>query len=101
MEAVSQGDGLVSLAGEEDSLLAIEESFEVILDEPFMTVNRIGTDFMGEVVLSGYEGLDRGRVQTVLDTAARHGQHLWARKHGDYGTILMYFSAKPPVLGGA
>jgi hypothetical protein len=96
MEAVSQRDELVPFTATEEgatSPFAVEADFEVILDAPFMTVNRIGTDFIGEVVLTGQEDPDRRRVRKVTDLARRHGQTLYARKHGEYGTILMFFTA--------
>jgi hypothetical protein len=97
MEAVtSSQEGEVSPAATttvEESGLFAEEDFEEILDVPFMTVNRIGHEYFGEVVLSGDDVVDRARVQKVLDTGAEHGQHVYARKHGEYGTILIFFTA--------
>lgn len=90
MEAMSQGTAITTT---EESELLFEEDFTVILDEPFMTINRIGHEYFGEVVLSGDDVVDRARIQQVLDVGAEHGQHVYARKHGEYGTILIFFTA--------
>ena len=103
MEAVSQGGEMVSLTAitEEEPGLLFEEDFKAVLDEPYMTVNRVGGEFFGEVVLSGDEVVDRGRVQRVLDTGAEHGQTAYAHKHGEYGTILIFFTSNEHWHGGA
>lgn len=74
-----------------------DEDFESVYDVPFMTVNRIGDEYQGEVVLSGDYTLDLARVQTVLDAGTARGQYCYARKHGLYGTILIFFA--PSLLG--
>jgi hypothetical protein len=97
-----EGTSLTATTGGESGLsTSFEEDIEFILDVPYMSFNRVGGEYIGEVVLSGDEVVDRGRVQTVLDAGTQHGQTVYARKHGEYGTILIFFTSREVRLGGA
>lgn len=61
-----------------------DEQFENVLDEPFITVNLIDGRLVAEVVKSPDKDITWSRIQRALDVGHDHGQHAWARKHGDY-----------------
>lgn len=75
-----------------DVLTVGEDDFENLLDEPFITVNRIGSKYEGEVILSGDHALDEARVERALDVGRSRGVHAYARKHGG-DSVLIFFTA--------
>jgi hypothetical protein len=84
------------------------EDFESIYDVPFITVNRIDGRFRAQVVVSENELVTLDRIQEAIDVGRQHGQHAYARKHGDimyptlagldYGVIDIIFT--PDTDGG-
>jgi hypothetical protein len=74
-----------------------EEDFANLLDVPYVTVNRIGTQYEGEVIMSGDPIIDEARIEQALDVGRAHGVHAYARKHGG-DSVLLFFTAntEPP-----
>lgn len=68
------------------------EDFESVLDVPFITMNRIDGSYVAEVVCAAEEAVTQDRIQQALNKGYEHGVHAYARVHGDYGTILIYFT---------
>ncbi|HEX9087076.1 MAG TPA: hypothetical protein VF867_06080 [Arthrobacter sp.] len=93
MEIDSTAEAPASVYGDTDVLEIGEEDFKVLLDVPFMTVNRDGSAIEGEVILSGDPVIDEARIQTVIDIGHAHGVHAYARKHGDGDHLLIFFTA--------
>lgn len=69
-----------------------DEDFENVLDERFMTVNRINDKYEGEVILSGNHDIDELRILRVIEVGRARGVHVYARKHGG-DSILIFFTA--------
>jgi hypothetical protein len=99
METGSTG-GVLPLPATGDAIvLDVEDDFESVYDVPFITVNKIGSKYLAEVVLSGDVETDLARVQTALDVGATRGVHAYARVYSDLvyeGTadsILIHFTA--------
>lgn len=82
-----------------DILTAVDE-FENLHDASHITVNLIKGKVQAEVILSGVEEVDQIRIQTALDVGASRGQHAYARVHGVYGNILIYFCPDQPGVAG-
>lgn len=77
---------------EDDAVLTVEDDFATVYDAPFITVNRIEGQYQAEVITSGDRETDLERIQTALDVGTVHGVHPYARVHGEYGNILIFFS---------
>ena len=70
---------------------SLEESFENVLDVPFVTVNKIDGQCVAEVKLSGDEMYDRLRLSRAFQAAAAHGQTGCIQQHGNDGLVYLYF----------
>lgn len=79
--------------GDNGVLIIDEEDFENLLDAPHVTVNRIGTQYEGEVILSGNPAIDEARIDLALEVGRAHGVHIYARKHGEPDCLLLFFTA--------
>lgn len=86
METVND-EALGSLAIVDDD----DEDFEVVHDVRFITVNRVGKQYEGEVILSGDADVDEARIQEALDVGRTRGVHAYARKHG-LDSVLIFFT---------
>ena len=83
-----------------DILTAVDEEFECLHDESHVLVNLVNGKCQAEVIMSGVEEVDQFRIQTALDIGASRGQHSYARVHGVYGNILIYFCPDRPEVAG-
>ena len=66
------------------TVLNVEEEFKNLLDEPYITVNVVEGRMVAEIVKSPDPDLTWARIQMALDVGHQHGQHAWARVHGDH-----------------
>lgn len=88
-----------SAGPENTAVLTVKESFESILDVPFVNVVKINGQCQAEVWLSGDEIYDRLRISRADQAAAEHGQKSYATRHGAYGNMTIHYSEYPS--GGA
>lgn len=86
------GIAAASASGDTGVLDVADDEFEVVHDVRFITVNRIGRRYEGEVILSGDPIVDEARIQEALDVASTRGVHIYARKHG-LDSVLLFFTA--------
>lgn len=66
------------------------EGFRNILDIPFVTINRIGPNVVGEVILTGDPIYDLLRISRALEAAAKLGYTATGRVYGDYGVTISF-----------
>lgn len=75
-------------------LTYVDELFECVYDVPFVTVNRVGGEFMAEVVFSGDPMIDGDRVRTALQVGVDHGVRAFARVFGD-DCVTIHYTDEP------
>ena len=83
------------LTEDTDILTVVEEEFVCLYDVPFVTVNRFGGEIQAEVLLSGVDEIDEGRISSAHAAAAEHGYRAYARVFGEWGQVLIYFTDEP------
>jgi hypothetical protein len=82
--------------GRASSLAVIEiadSEYATVYDVPFISMNRAGTEYEGEVILSGVAETDDARFRELLDVGLIHGQRVDSMEQGPYGSVLVYFTA--------
>jgi hypothetical protein len=77
----------VAADGDTGVLVIEGEQFENVLDEPFITVNWENGKLVAEIVKSPDREVNLARIQRAVDEGHKLGQHVWARKDGDYADI--------------
>src|SRR4029453_10789792 len=90
------GMGFIAPTAEDaDVLTVVEESFESILQIPYVSVVKINGECQAEVWLCGDEVYDRLRLDRAHQAAAKEGQRSYATRHGGYGNLTIHFSEYP------
>lgn len=92
-QAGGTGSTIARPAGPED--IVVKESFESILNIPYVTAVLIDGLVQAEVWFSGDERCDRLRLSAADAAAAVHGQKSYASMHGPYGNATIYYSPYP------
>src|SRR4030095_5123935 len=93
------GTGFIAPTAPEDTAVltaaVVEESFEPVLDVPYVSVVQINGECQAEVWLCGDEVYDRLRLDRAHQAAAELGQKSYATRHGGYGNLTIHFSEYP------
>lgn len=72
----------------------VDEDFDCVYDVPFVTVNRVGGEYLAEVVFSHDPVVDGDRVRTALAVGLDHGVRAFARVFGD-DCVTIHFTDEP------
>jgi hypothetical protein len=81
-------NGVLAVATAEDE---DEDTFLPIYDAPFITLNRVDGEHIAEVIMCGNPCTDLDRIQSCLDVGKQLGLTPYARVHGEYSNVLIYF----------
>jgi len=88
---------------EASSRLAVIEiadsEYETVYDVPFISMNRAGARYEGEVILTGVAETDDARFRELLDVGRAHGQRADTMEQGPYSSVLVYFTADVVGVG--
>jgi hypothetical protein len=76
------------------TLVYVDDDFESVYDVPYVTVNRIGGEYLAEVVFSGDPVVDKDRVSTALAVGRDHGVCSFARVFGE-NCVTIHFTDDP------
>lgn len=93
------GTDIAEEAGRLDVVEVTDSEYESVHDVPFISVNRAGLRYEGEVILSGVAEIDDARFREALDVGRSHGQRVDSMEYGPYGSVLIYFTADVVGVG--